>query len=392
MAEDSDQERTEDPTERRLTQARERGQLPRSRELNTVLVLLSGVIALMIFGQGMMEDFRTLFEWDFKISRKDLLDPHAPMTHFSHDLKMAGKMVAPILGITTLAALIAPALIGGWNFTADNLQPKFDKLNPLSGLARMVSVQALVELVKGIIKILLIGLITYTLLRFNLNEIQALLTFPLLPATDRAAGLVTSTLIWLCASLALVAAVDVPYQLWNHKRQLKMTLQEIKDEMRDTEGKPEVKDRIRSLQYEMAQKRMMDQVPGADVVLTNPTHYAVALRYDQDGMNAPRLIAKGSDLIAAQIRNKALGAGIPLLSMPPLTRALYFSTRIDQEIPAGLYIAVAQVLAYIYQIESAQQTPGMQTPRPPTDVEIPEEFMKFVHPGGEETDVAWPDV
>ncbi len=383
MAEESDQERTEEPTERRLTQARERGQIPRSRELNTVVVLLSGVAALMIFGHSMMENFREIFEWDLRISRRDLLDPQAPLSHFSHDLKMAGKMLAPILGITTLAALLAPALIGGWNFAASNLQPKFDKLNPMTGLARMVSVQALVELIKGILKIILIGFVTYALMRLHFDDMRNLITFPMLPAALEATNLVMTTIMWLCSSLALVAAVDVPFQLWNHKRQLKMTLQEIKDEMRDSEGKPEVKGRIRNLQYEMSQRRMMEQVPGADVVLTNPTHYAVALKYDQNAMNAPRLVAKGGDLIAAQIRNTALGAGVPLLSSPTLTRAIYFSTPLDREIPAGLYIAVAQILAYIYQLKLSR-TEGMDQPKPPTDLEIPEEFMTLAGEGLDE--------
>ncbi|MBM3202715.1 flagellar biosynthesis protein FlhB [Candidatus Woesearchaeota archaeon] len=376
MAEESDQERTEEPTQQRLTQARERGQIPRSRELNTVVVLLTGVIAVMLFSHGMMESFRELFEWDLRISRRDLLDPEAPTLHFAHALKTAGLMVAPILLITALAALIAPALIGGLNFTGSNLQPKFDKLNPMTGLARMVSVQAAVELVKGLLKIILVGLVTYLLLKSRLAEIMGLINLPLLPATERATGLIVTTLIWLCSSLVLIVAIDVPYQLWDYKRQLKMTLQEIKDEMRDSEGKPEVKSRIRGLQYEMSQKRMMEQVPHADVVLTNPTHYAVAIRYDQEAMGAPRLTAKGADLVAAQIRNQALAAGVPLLSIPPLTRALYHSTKLDREIPAGLYTAVAQVLAYIYQLRVAG-TYGTVKPRPPTDVSIPEEFLKL---------------
>lgn len=380
MAEESDQERTEEPTQQRLTQARERGQIPRSRELNTVVVLLAGVSALMLFSHGMMEQFRELFEWDLRISRRDLLDPQAPGLHFGRDLRQAGLMLAPILLITTLAALIAPALIGGLSFTGSNLQPKFDKLNPITGLGRMVSAQALVELVKGLLKIVLVGLVTYLLLRSRFDQIRALVTLPLLPATEQATGLVVSTLIWLCASLILIVALDVPYQLWDYKRQLKMTLQEIKDEMRDSEGKPEVKSRIRGLQYEMSQKRMMEQVPQADVVLTNPTHYAVALKYDQDSMGAPRLVAKGGDLIAARIRNQALAAGVPLLSIPPLTRALYYSTKLDREIPPGLYTAVAQVLAYVYQLRIAT-TAGTAKPAPPQTVDIPAEFQKLAETG-----------
>jgi flagellar biosynthetic protein FlhB len=375
MAEETDEERTEEPTGRRLSQARERGQIPRSRELNTVIVLMAGVTAMLAFGQNFMQRLWALFEADFRLPRRDLFDAAAPLAHLAHDLQEAGKMLLPFLGLTMLAALVAPLILGGWNFTGENLMPKLEKLDPIKGLGRMVSLQAMVELAKSVLKIVLVGSIATGLIIHYFDDILGLARLPLLPATGKATGLILVCVLWLCASLGLVAALDVPFQLWNHKRQLRMTKQEIKDEMRDTEGKPEVKARIRSLQFEMSRRRMMEQVPKADVVVTNPTHYAVALKYDQDTMNAPKLVAKGSDLIAAQIRNAALGAGVPLLAAPPLARAIYFSTQLDREIPAGLYLAVAQVLAYVYQLKTAKIYGG-DVPRPPTDLEVPREFLK----------------
>lgn len=375
MAEESDQERTEDPTSKRLSDARKKGQIPRSRELNTLVLLLTGSVAIFVFGGGMAQSLWQIMEGDFRLSRRDLFDPAAPLAHLGRDLLAVGQVLLPILGLAVLAALAAPMALGGWNFSGENLMPKPEKLNPMKGLARMVSVQALAEVVKSVLKFLLIGFVTAGLLTAYFDDLVGLGREALLPAANQTARLVMTFILWLCASLGLIAIVDVPFQLWNHKRQLKMTRQEVKDEMREVEGKPEVKSRIRSLQMELARRRMMDEVPKADVIVTNPTHYAVALRYDQAGMKAPKVVAKGADLVAAQIRNLAVGAGVPLLSAPPLARALYASTDLDREIPAGLYFAVAQVLAYVYQLKAARVFGG-DIPTPPTEFKIPEEFLR----------------
>ncbi|BBA34339.1 flagellar biosynthetic protein FlhB [Methylocaldum marinum] len=375
MAEASDQERTEDPTSKRLIDARKKGRIPRSRELNTLVVLLTGSVAIFVFGGSIAQVLWQIMDNDFRLSRRDLFDPMAPIAHLGRDLLAAGQVLLPILGLAVLAALAAPAALGGWNFSAENLAPKPEKLNPMKGLGRMVSVQALAELVKSILKFLLIGFVSAALLMSHFDDLIALGRQPLLPAANRTVQLIMTFVFWLCASLGLIAVIDVPFQLWNHKRQLKMTRQEVKDEMRDMEGKPEVKSRIRSLQMALAQRRMMDEVPKADVIVTNPTHYAVALKYDQASMRAPRVVAKGADLVAAQIRSLAVGAGVPLLSAPPLARALYASTELGREIPAGLYFAVAQVLAYVYQIKAARMFGG-DIPTPPTDFEIPDEFLR----------------
>ncbi|HYE36793.1 flagellar biosynthesis protein FlhB [Methylocaldum sp.] len=375
MAEESDQERTEDPTSKRLSDARKKGQIPRSRELNTLVLLLTGSVAMFAFGGGMVQSLWNVMEGDFRLSRRDLFDPAAPIAHLGRDLLAAGQLLLPILGLTVLAALAAPMVLGGWNFSGENLMPKLEKLNPMTGLARMVSMQAFAEVVKSVLKFLLIGFVTAGLLMAYFDDLIGLSRQSLFPAVDKTAHLIITSMFWLCASLGLIAILDVPFQLWSYKRQLKMTRQEVKDEMRDLEGKPEVKSRIRSLQMELARRRMMDEVPKADVIVTNPTHYAVALKYDQASMKAPRVVAKGADLVAAQIRNLAVGARVPLLSAPPLARALYASTDLGREIPAGLYFAVAQVLAYVYQLKAARVFGG-DIPTPPTEFEVPEEFLR----------------
>lgn len=375
MAEDSDQERTEEPTQKRLTDARRQGQIPRSRELGTLLVLLTGAVAISMFKGMMAQGLWDTMTGDFRLDRGDLFDPEAPLGHLTRDFWTAGKILMPVLALCVLAALISPLGLGGWNFTTENLMPKLERLSPIQGLGRMVSAQALAEALKAVLKVALVGLMTAGLFLHYQDQLLNLPRQPLLPAAVHALDIIMACTVWLSASLLLVAAVDVPFQLWSHKRKLRMSRQELKDEYRDTEGKPEVKSRIRGLQMEMSRRRMMEAVPTADVVVTNPSHFAVALKYDQNQMSAPRVVAKGTDLIAAQIRNLAIGAKIPLLAAPSLARALYYSTDIDKEIPAGLYLAVAQVLAYVYQLKAARLYGG-DIPVAPSDFKVPEEFLR----------------
>lgn len=382
MAENSQQERTEEPTAKRLAEAREKGQIVRSRELNTLAMLLAGSVALFAFGDAIMKDLWHLMEGDLRLNRRDLFEPGAIQAHLLHAAGVAAKLLAPFLVLMVLVALASPLSLGGWNFSSEAYLPKWEKLNPLKGLARMVSPQALIEMVKALLKFILVAAVTAALFLHFYDDFLGL-SVQSLPSASRHAGhLILVCLLYLCASLGLIAALDVPFQLWNYRRQLRMTRQEIRDELRDVEGKPEVKRRIRSLQMEYARKRMMEEVPKADVVVTNPTHYAVALKYEQKAMGAPRVVAKGADLIAAQIRNLATGAGVPLLSAPPLARALYFSTDLEKEIPPGLYLAVAQVLAYVYQLRAARQY-GADIPVPPSDLDVPAEFLRESGGGNE---------
>ena len=272
-------------------------------------------------------------------------------------------------------ALAGPVSLGGWLFSSEALQPKFSRMNPLSGLKRMFSVQALVELGKAVGKFLVVLTVAVAVLMANQDDLLSIGHEPLPQAIAHSAQIVGWCSLWMACSLILIAAIDVPFQLWDHKQKLMMTKQEVRDEFKDTEGKPEVKSRIRQLQYEMAQRRMLQEVPQADVVITNPTHFAVALKYDADKGGAPRLVAKGGDFLALKIREIAQEHRVELLESPALARAVFYSTELDQEIPAGLYLAVAQVLAYVYQLKQFRAGKGKR-PGPLPDLPIPPDLQR----------------
>ncbi len=373
MAEESGQERTEEPTGKRLTDARNKGQIARSRELNTFVVLVAGSLAILIFGHSTAEALWLIMRDQFQLTRSDIFDSSAMLRSFATVMFAAGKMLAPFLVVMVLAALGGPLALGGWSFSVESMKPKLEKLDPIKGVARLFAVRGLIELVKSLLKFLLVFGVTFGLFQFYIKDFVGLNSEPLEMAISHGAELIGLSILILSASLGFIVFIDVPFQLWDHKKKLKMTLQEIKDEMKDTEGRPEVKNRIRSMQIELAQSRMMDEVPKADVIVTNPTHFAVALKYDQEGGIAPRVVAKGMDLIAAHIRNLANGAAIPVIAAPPLARALYHSTELNDEIPDGLYLAVAQVLAYVYQLRATQEF-GTTPPDVPIDLPIPDEY------------------
>jgi flagellar biosynthetic protein FlhB len=273
-----------------------------------------------------------------------------------------------------VTALAAPVALGGWAFSTEAMSFKTEKLNPLKGLKRIFAVRGLIELLKALVKFLLIGSIGAGLLWHFLPELMGLGREPVVSALAHTGSILSVSFVVLSASLLLIAAIDVPFQLWDHSKNLKMTRQEVKDETKNTEGKPEVKSRIRAMQREIAQRRMMQEIPKADVVITNPTHYAVALRYDAERMAAPIVVAKGVELVAGQIRSVATANNVPLFEAPPLARALFYSAEIDQEVPAGLYLAVAQILAYIFQLRAC--TAGGPIPVRPGEVDVPDEFFQ----------------
>jgi flagellar biosynthetic protein FlhB len=272
-----------------------------------------------------------------------------------------------------VVALLVPASIGGWSFSTKSLAPNLEKLDPIKGLGRIFGWRGLMELAKALAKFLLIAAVAGALIMYMAPQLLQLGDEPLRRALAHAGGILGLSFVVLSAALIVIAAVDVPFQLWQHAKQLRMTRQEVKDEFKETEGRPEVKGRIRQLQREMAQRRMMEEVPKADVVVTNPTHFAVALKYDRK-MNAPKVVAKGVDLVAANIRGIAEQHEITMFEAPPLARALYYSTDLGQEIPAGLYVSVAQVLAYVYQLKTAHGA-GETAPAPPADLPVPDEFL-----------------
>jgi len=368
---DGGEEPTEEPTEKRLNDAREKGQVARSRELVTTLMLLGGGGTLILLGGYIIQGLMALMVRGLQPARVDLGDPSRMMAAFIVTIQDALFTLLPFFLIMAVLAAVSSGLTGGWSFSSKAMAPKFDKLNPMKGLARMFGKNNLVELIKSLLKFILIGAAAIILIRGQLNELLALGLEPLRAGMVHAANILLWSFFTISAVTIVVAAIDVPYQLWEHHSQLKMTLQEVKDEFKEAEGRPEVKQRIRQVQREMSQQRMMTDVPKADVVVTNPTHFAVALQYNQDSMRAPKVIAKGADLVAARIRGVATENHVPLVASPPLARALYHSVEIQEDVPAGLYLAVAQVLAYVYQLQaSGERMEDLSM----NEVPVPDEF------------------
>ena len=375
MAEDSDQEKTEEPTSKRLEDARKKGQIARSRELNTFAMLITSAILLLMMGGQMGNSLLAMMKTQFQLSRQIIFDPASPIIYLKQVMIDGVMLIAPFIAVMVVVAIVAPLALGGWVFSWETITPKFEKLDPIKGIPRLFALRGLMELIKALLKFLLVFFVSVILSKHFLKELTGLGAEPLEQSISHALNIIGFCYIVLCASLIVVVMFDVPYQLWDHSKKLKMTLQEIKDEMKESEGSPEIKARQRRIQMDMAQNRMITQVPKADVIVTNPTHYAVALKYDPSSNGAPKLIAKGVDLIAAQIRLLATNAKVPLVESPPLARALYYSTEIDKEIPKELYLAVAQVLAYIYQLNIAREN-HWDEPLPPGNIKVPDKFKQ----------------
>jgi flagellar biosynthetic protein FlhB len=374
VAENQDgQERSESATSKRLEEARRKGQIPRSREFNTMVMLLAFSLSLLMMGGSLMQDFANMLRDGLTLDRGMIFDRAGAVAGLRRMLVEAFWMLLPFLGVSVVAALVSSLAIGGWSFSVEALAFKPEKLNPISGMKRLFALRGLVELLKALAKVLLIGGVAVLLMQHLGDDVLGLGYQSPEMALGQAGQILAWSFLILSLALILIASVDVPFQLWDHAQQMKMTKQEIRDEHKDTEGKPEVKSRVRQMQREIAQRRMMEAVPDADVIITNPTHYAVALKYDGTNMRAPRVVAKGRDLIAAQIRDKAMAHEVPMFSAPPLARAIYHSTDLDQEIPAGLYFAVAQVLAYVYQLKNAR---AGYAPQAPSDLPVPEELYR----------------
>ncbi|HUK02322.1 MAG TPA: flagellar biosynthesis protein FlhB [Steroidobacteraceae bacterium] len=362
---DLEQDRTEQPTAKRLEEARRRGQIPRSPELTAAAVVLVAGGALHFLGAHLAGQLHGLMQSSLSLSAAQALDESRMLPALEATAARALLAAAPILGATLVAALLAPLALGGWNLSFEALAPDFTRLSPLSGFQRMFSLRGAVELGKAFAKFLVVATVAVVFLKKKSPELLSLGAEPLQPAIAHAAALTGSALLALAASLALIAAFDVPWQLWNFSQRLRMTRQEVREEFKESEGSPEIKGRIRRMQQEVAKRRMMQEVPKADVVVVNPTHFAVALRYDENRMRAPTVVAKGADEVAAKIRDVALEHRVPIFEAPPLARALHRAVPIGGEIPATLYVAVAQVLTYVYQLRTASRT-GTAAPTPPT--------------------------
>jgi flagellar biosynthetic protein FlhB len=371
MAEEQHQDRTEEATPKRREEARKKGDVPRSRELTMTGVMLAGGATLLMMAGPMGSNLLTAFRKGFEIKRGKLLDESYLVPAFADVAYAAFVSIAPLGIVLVCAVFLSAWSLGGLSFSMQAAGFKFERLNPGKGIKRIFSANGLNELVKALAKFSLVAVIAVLWLWWSVDDLLSLGRQDVKPAILGALRICGVSLLVISSGLILIAAVDVPFQLWQHSKKLRMTKQQVKDEFKETEGRPEVKSRIRMLQQQIATRRMMEELPTADVVITNPTHYAVALKYDESAMGAPRVIAKGKDLIAKRIREIAAENDVPLFSAPPLARALFRSTEIGAEIPAKLYTAVAQVLAYIFQLNEALK-PGQKRPEPPL-IEVDED-------------------
>ncbi|WP_297448453.1 flagellar biosynthesis protein FlhB [Ferrovum sp.] len=373
MDNESDLEKTEQPSQRRLDQAHEEGQVARSRELSTFMALLAGGGGLWFMGEHLRQSLLRLVRQGLSFDAGVATDPARMMERFSRLSLETVEVFLPFLGLLLVTAIFSPLLLNGWLFSFKPLQPNFSRLDPLAGIGRMFSAQGGVELGKSIAKAGVVGGAGVWAVWHYLDQTLMLSALSLPSATLQMGTLVGNSFLAMLAGMMLVAAVDVPFQLWEHNRRLRMTKDEIRQESKETEGDPQIKGKIRTLQRERARQRMMAQIPTADVVVTNPTHYAVALRYQEGVMRAPIVVAKGVHLVAERIRSVAATHRIPVVEAPALARALYAHTELEHPVPEALYLAVAEILAYAYQLQR-QRKEGGGVPPPPQNLPVPVEL------------------
>lgn len=373
MAEDSDLERTEAATSKQLEKAREQGDVPRSREAATCILLLVGGASVWMFGGKLVYAIKQLMIATLHFDRGVAYDPALLSDHLSGYALEVVIATSPIVGAMMFAAIASPLMIGGWLFNGGVIMPKFSKLNPLNGIKGMFSLNSLVELGKAVAKSLLVGSISWWVISGQLDAMMGLGVESLDTSPMHLGAMIWHAFLAMISGLILIAVVDVPYQTWKYANKLKMTKEQVKQEHKENEGDPKVKGKIRQMQRAMARRRMMTEVPTADVVVTNPSHYAVALKYSEMSMGAPKVVAKGSDEVAARIREVARENGVAIMEAPPLARALHFHAEIGEEIPESLYTAVAEVLAYVFQVRTFKAGAG-NYPERPVDIAVPPEL------------------
>ncbi|WP_286233267.1 flagellar biosynthesis protein FlhB [Thalassotalea sediminis] len=374
MAESDSGEKTEEPTGKKLSDARKKGQIARSKDLGTMFVLVGSAVALMMTGSALVTSLSSIMKRLFTLSREEVMDLNKLFGLIGDAVYSLSVPVGWMFFIIMVAAFIGNILLGGMNFSWEAMAPKASKLSPIAGFKRMFGVKAWVELIKSLLKFFVVVLSAYLLLVGLFDQILALSIEAIPLNFAHAVDLLLWMFLALSLSLVVIVAVDAPYQKWDHIRQLKMTKQEIKDELKNSEGSPENKGRIRRTQYEMSQRRQMAEVPNSDVVITNPTHYSIAIKYDTDLGGAPRVIAKGIDEMAIHIRTIAKEHGVEILASPALARSLYYTAEVDEEIPEELFAAVAQVLAFVYQLEEFRKGKAKRPVPLAKNLPIPDDF------------------
>lgn len=370
MAEGSDQEKTEPASPRRMEKAREEGDVPRSRELSTCTILMGAGLGLLFLGEGIARKLTAMLASSLSFERAKAFDPEVLMMSQGAQVGELLLAFSPLAGLLMVIALASPILIGGWLFSSKALMPNFGRMDPFSGLVKLVSVNALVELIKAIGKTLVVGFVAWLVVSHNIEAVMALTVEPLKSGSAHFVSILITSFISIVGGLVIIALIDAPYQMWHYANKLKMTREELRQEAKESDGNPEIKAKIRQQQREMARRRMMADVPTADVVVTNPTHYAVALKYSEGAMRAPKVVAKGADEIAAKIRELAGEHKIPTLESPALARALFRHAEIGDEIPEALYTAVAEILAYVFQLRTYRKVGGV-APQLPGELDVP---------------------
>ncbi|MDX5407690.1 MAG: flagellar biosynthesis protein FlhB [Chromatiaceae bacterium] len=371
---DESAEKTEQPTPKKLQDAAKKGQIARSKDMGTAFVLIGSAAAILVFGKMLAMAMLDITQRMLRLTPKDIFEPNSMFTAWGAAGERLAAPLAGIFLIILIAAFIGNCLLGGFNFSWEAAGPKLSKMSPLQGFKRMFGLQALVELLKSILKVIVVVGIAYLLLKLFFFDIMALSLMSEPNNIESAMYFLAWLFLGLCASVSVIAIVDAPYQKWHHIEQLKMSLQEIKDEYKNSEGDPQIKARIRRTQMQMSMKRMMQEVPKADVIVTNPTHYAVALKYDQGKFRAPVVVAKGVDEVALHIRKIAKEHKVPVIESPALARSIFHTTELDHPIPEQLFAAVAQVLAYVYQLNMYKKGKGSRPKTLAKELPIPEGY------------------
>ncbi|MEO6351610.1 MAG: flagellar biosynthesis protein FlhB [Oxalobacteraceae bacterium] len=373
MSEDSDMEKTEPASQRRLEKAREEGDVPRSRELATCLLLLTAGFIFLFAGDGLIRSLSDVLASGLSFGRVQVFDADVLMTRLGGNVAEVLTAFLPFGVVLMAVAVVSPIFIGGWLFSAKSLQPNFGRMNPIKGLTNMISTKALVELGKAVGKTLLVGIVAWIVIWREKDAVLALALEPMRTSGAHLGSILSISFIAIACALLLIVLVDVPYQIWQYANKLKMTRQEVIQESKESDGNPQIKAKIRAQQREMARRRMMSEVPNADVIVTNPTHFAVALKYAETGMQAPKVVAKGAGAVAAKIRELGSENEVPLLAAPALARALYKHAELGDEIPEALYTAVAEVLAYVFQLRVYRKQGGV-FPTAPDNLDVPPEL------------------
>lgn len=372
MADTENEDRTEQASEKRLQEARDKGEVPRSRDLSGAMVVLAGAVMMMSGSSAMYAHMQHIYALGMGYSREALFSDHLTSQVLGAVMREVLALLTPIFAVTLVAAVGSTVAIGGLNFSSEALIPKFERLDPIAGFGRLFSLNGLIELAKSLIKVLFIGGALVLLLRHDEASVMATGGEAIGAGVGQSLSLVAHASLLFAVVLGVIGGIDAVWQRFDFGRRHRMSKQEVKDEHKDTEGNPQMKGRIRQMQQQLARRRMIQDVPKADVIVVNPTHFAVALRYDDARMRAPRVVAKGVDILAQQIRMVASAHNIPLVEAPPLARALYATTDLGHEIPAALYVAVAQILAYVYQLKQAVERGGHapSVPKPDVDPEL----------------------